>query len=328
MRMSTNVKERSNLSIFFIVSLGLHLILLMVIPFVQPTAAEEKLLPEGRILPVDFVRLNTDEQASNQKPNAPDAPKGEELVREETETQIAQSPESKKIPDDPKPAQVAEGAKGPTETTKNNASLTKTDPNQPKRPDPQPLPKSEPAKPSAPASAKAVNAKPVDTATPEKTQVITSGKSDKVIEVPEEKTPPSDQQAAGTVAANGTTSSGPKEAGQPAPGKPAEEKKPALPTNPEQVVAKYVNPVYPKNAANENIEGIVHLLVRVEASGKVKEVKVSRSSGDARLDSVALNTIQRGWSFHEYPYPYTLAVNVVYKESNVNIEYGELHFQQ
>jgi protein TonB len=277
---------------------------------------------------VDFVRLNTDEQAEKQAPNAPEAPKGEEMVKEETETQVAQAPEVKTPPDDPKPAKVSEGAKGPTEPTKSNASLTKTDPAQPKQPEPQPVQKSEPTKPVAKSPAKAVDAKPTPTTSADKTNVVTSNKSDKVIEVPEDQTPASDKQTAGTVAANGTTKAGAKEAGQPAPGKPAEEKKPALPTNPEQVIAKYVNPVYPKNAANEKVEGIVHLVVRVEASGKVKEVKVSKSSGDSRLDNVALNTVQRGWSFHEYPYPYTLEVDVVYKASNVSIEYGDLHFQQ
>lgn len=329
MHMNTSGKERSNLYIFFIVSLAFHLIIFILLPFVQPTAAEENLLmEEDKIMPVDFVRLNTDEQAEKQAPNAPEAPKGDELVKEETETQVAQAPEAKTSPDEPKPAKVSEGAKGATDPTKSNASLTKTDPAQPKHSEQQPVQKSEPSKPAAKSPAKAVNTKPSQTTQAEKTEVVTSNKSDKVVEVPEDKTSASDKQTNGTVAANGTTKSGPKEAGQPAPGKPAEEKKPALPTNPEQVIAKFVNPVYPKNAANEKVEGVVHLVVKVEASGKVKEVKVNQSSGDSRLDNVALNTIQRGWSFNEYPYPYTLAVDVVYKASNVSIEYGDLHFQQ
>lgn len=327
--MSTQVKERSNLYIFVIVSLAFHLLLFVLIPFVQSSTAEgDRLVEEERILPVDFVRLNTDEQAEKQTPNAPEAPKGQELVKEETETQVAQAPEVKTPPDDPKPAQTAEGAKGPTEPNKSNASLTKNDPVQPKPSTPQPVQKSVPSKPVTPSPAKAVETKPTQTTTAEKTQVVTSGKSDKVVEVPKDQSPASNKATDGTMAANGSTKSGPKEAGQPAPGKPAEEKKPALPTNPEQVIAKYVNPVYPKNAANENVEGIVHLLVQVEASGKIKDVKVHQSSGDSRLDNVALNTIKRGWDFNEYPYPYTLVVDVVFKASNVSIEYGDLHFQQ
>lgn len=55
-------------------------------------------------------------------------------------------------------------------------------------------------------------------------------------------------------------------------------------------------PVYPALSRQRHEEGKVLLLVRVTAKGEAEQVQVKLSSGFARLDQAALNTV-RQWHF-------------------------------
>lgn len=75
---------------------------------------------------------------------------------------------------------------------------------------------------------------------------------------------------------------------------------PAGPPQPDMSAAVVVassGPLYPKNAANEGIEGRVVLAVRVDASGRVTDVAIEQSSGSATLDTVARRWVQDRWRF-------------------------------
>ena len=56
-------------------------------------------------------------------------------------------------------------------------------------------------------------------------------------------------------------------------------------------------PSYPKNAMNEGVEGRVEIQVLVSAAGQLEQVIVVESSGDPRLDKVAINSLARQWGF-------------------------------
>ena len=56
-------------------------------------------------------------------------------------------------------------------------------------------------------------------------------------------------------------------------------------------------PPYPKLAIRRNLEGTVHLRVRVDASGRPLEVLIERSSGHALLDREASAHVMRRWRF-------------------------------
>lgn len=68
----------------------------------------------------------------------------------------------------------------------------------------------------------------------------------------------------------------------------ADRKTPAL--------VRRVNPAYPVSAQVEGVQGTVKLLVTVTKEGKVGAAKVITSSGDARLDSAALNAVKQ-WKY-------------------------------
>lgn len=59
---------------------------------------------------------------------------------------------------------------------------------------------------------------------------------------------------------------------------------------------KRVNPQYPASAAAEGVEGTVSLIVTVGTDGNVEKVSVSKSSGDARLDSAAVAAVKK-WKY-------------------------------
>lgn len=67
---------------------------------------------------------------------------------------------------------------------------------------------------------------------------------------------------------------------------------------------------YPKNAEDEQVEGIVTLDVIVSTAGEIMSVNVIESSGDDRLDRQARLTIENHWSIRgdEQDYVLTLAV--------------------
>jgi protein TonB len=59
-----------------------------------------------------------------------------------------------------------------------------------------------------------------------------------------------------------------------------------------EVVCK-VKPAYPKELADQQIEGIVDLLLSVDAGGSLVNARVARSSGNKTLDGLALDGIKK-----------------------------------
>lgn len=75
---------------------------------------------------------------------------------------------------------------------------------------------------------------------------------------------------------------------------------PAGPPQPDLAAAVVVDassPQYPKNAVTYGVEGRVVLAVTVGADGKVSEVAVKESSGNASLDTVARRWVAERWQF-------------------------------
>jgi protein TonB len=58
---------------------------------------------------------------------------------------------------------------------------------------------------------------------------------------------------------------------------------------------RFPSPSYPASARSAKQQGVVRLLVTVEASGVPSAVTVTESSGFASLDSAAKDTVQRRW---------------------------------
>jgi protein TonB len=55
-------------------------------------------------------------------------------------------------------------------------------------------------------------------------------------------------------------------------------------------------PPYPASARRRGIEGAVFIDARVGVGGEARELKLATSSGDAALDSAAMDAV-RGWRF-------------------------------
>ncbi|AZR72623.1 hypothetical protein BBF96_04005 [Anoxybacter fermentans] len=172
-------------------------------------------------------------------------------------------------------------------------------------------------------------------------QVVTSENSDEIIEIPgakqsksenkpeekvEEKIEPEEMKPVPESVENSKLSTSNDAAGAEPAQESEEEKKPALPSHPNATIARSIKPVYPKNAANEGVEGTVDLLVRIKADGTVQDVQITKSSNDVRLDNVALNTIKSGWRFKPYPYSYTIEITIEYKDGDTRVILGELKF--
>jgi TonB family protein len=83
-----------------------------------------------------------------------------------------------------------------------------------------------------------------------------------------------------------------------------------------------VPPVYPKNAQNEGVEGVVALAVKVDSVGVATSVVVIQGSGDPRLDEAAMRAISRLWRFQAIGWPYELSVRVTFRESSVEVAFG------
>ena len=54
-----------------------------------------------------------------------------------------------------------------------------------------------------------------------------------------------------------------------------------------------VKPAYPKDIADQGIEGVVELFLGVDAAGTLVGSRVSRSSGNKTLDALALDGIKK-----------------------------------
>ncbi|NLG80738.1 MAG: energy transducer TonB [Firmicutes bacterium] len=126
----------------------------------------------------------------------------------------------------------------------------------------------------------------------------------------------------------GRTTAGPAEPSEPA--GPDKATTPAAPPKPKgeefgtgrALVLSGVPPVYPKNAENEGVEGVVTLSVTVDPFGAATKVAVTAGSGDPRLDEAAMRTISRGWHFQAIGWPYELAVRVTFKKGSVELAFG------
>ena len=63
------------------------------------------------------------------------------------------------------------------------------------------------------------------------------------------------------------------------------------------IVSKFVAPVYPKTALNNNWEGTVKLKVFILASGQIQSISIHRSSGHAILDQAFIRTVETYYKF-------------------------------
>ncbi|SDC51158.1 MULTISPECIES: energy transducer TonB [unclassified Candidatus Frackibacter] len=103
-----------------------------------------------------------------------------------------------------------------------------------------------------------------------------------------------------------------------------EESKPQKKT-PQMMVAKKLVPVYPKNAANQNVEGTVKLRVDVSATGKIMDIRILKSSGNSSLDGVAKLTVERGWNFHTAINSYSVFLTINFQAGeNVKVQFNKL----
>ena len=68
-----------------------------------------------------------------------------------------------------------------------------------------------------------------------------------------------------------------------------------VPVTPPRVVSA-VQPKYPSSARSAGVEGVVGVKMLVNASGKVEEAYVVRSSGNAALDEAAVAAVYK-WRF-------------------------------
>jgi protein TonB len=59
-------------------------------------------------------------------------------------------------------------------------------------------------------------------------------------------------------------------------------------------------PAYPEAARRRGAEGTAQVSLRLAASGRVDEVRLHRSAGDAQLDGAALAAVRR-WRFEAPP---------------------------
>lgn len=101
-----------------------------------------------------------------------------------------------------------------------------------------------------------------------------------------------------------------------------------LPTDPNDCVVQYLQPVYPKAALCDGVKGTVTLLVSVNTNGEIGDIIISQSSNDSILDTNALSTIELGWKFKPYPYNYTVSINIEYKSGNSKVTLNELVFHK
>lgn len=99
-----------------------------------------------------------------------------------------------------------------------------------------------------------------------------------------------------------------------------------LPTDPVDAVEQSVHPVYPKEVANEDVEGTVWLKILLEVNGDIHDVEVVQTSGDDRLDEAAINTIKNEWSFKSYPYIYKIELKICFKDGDSTIEFRSIDF--
>lgn len=77
-------------------------------------------------------------------------------------------------------------------------------------------------------------------------------------------------------------------------------------------ILELVRPVYPPEAVEAEVEGLLRMEVRVNLSGRVEDVHILESPGHPALEGASLNAIYR-WQFRPYtlagrPIPFTVVV--------------------
>ncbi len=363
--MSRQQKDKSFLKYYIVISLAIHLGILILIPF-DPAIVATKGFVEtnGQFYDVELVQLKN-EQTEVPTPGQT-VSQEDEVVKPEAEIQPEQKPVEKPPIEEPKPEEKTQGIPGsedkPIETEANIEKLPtepQEEPNEDTTFEEQSQPLEEPQSQEQsqstvvepeknleplPENEPVVEQQPSEPTEPEITpeEVVTNENSDEVIEIeqkpepdiePEPETQPIEpvsEEPASTEEESeitGTVPSTPVETGDPEPAEePVEEKKPVLPTNALDTITQSMEPVYPKTAANEGVEGTVNLLVTVAATGEITFTEITRASGNLSLDTVALNTIKMGWKFKPYPFPYTVQVSVEFKSGDVNVTLGDLKF--
>ncbi len=58
---------------------------------------------------------------------------------------------------------------------------------------------------------------------------------------------------------------------------------------------QFPDPLYPRWARQQNIQGSLMLLVTVQAEGRVGAIRVTESSGNAKLDAFAMDWVRQQW---------------------------------
>lgn len=90
------------------------------------------------------------------------------------------------------------------------------------------------------------------------------------------------------------------------------------------------NPIYPKNAEHDGVEGIVGLDVTISAAGQIVAVDLIRPSGDSRLDQQAIQTIRANWEFRPMFRDYVLTLDVEFAQTldNGSVQFGSnVHYK-
>ena len=89
----------------------------------------------------------------------------------------------------------------------------------------------------------------------------------------------------------------------PAPPPTTQNPQPITPTPPSKgesrapSAAEQTRPVYPSDAKDDGVEGIVTILALIDPEGKVTDTRLEKSSGDRRLDRAALDAVGK-WTYN------------------------------
>ncbi|NLM26028.1 MAG: energy transducer TonB [Firmicutes bacterium] len=86
------------------------------------------------------------------------------------------------------------------------------------------------------------------------------------------------------------------------------------------------NPIYPKDAEHEGIEGTVTLDVTVSRSGQVIDVELVASSGDPRLDLQAIQTIKLLWEFQGMYRDYVVTLDIEFTRATDGSFGSQVHY--
>lgn len=71
---------------------------------------------------------------------------------------------------------------------------------------------------------------------------------------------------------------------------------------------------YPLMARRRGVEGTVDVTFEIQENGRVKGLKLTRSSGSSSLDEAALKTIRRAAPFPFYPQPIRIGIRFALRE--------------